>query len=1014
MRQRSTPAILFWALVAGCVGGDDAPEVHTATTTAALAGTPAISIDDSFIAFQPGLYGYDLNGGSTSNRQEFTNFGVTNKSASPTHDIVPHDDAPDLKRRVRLTLLPTVAGNPSGDVTVYGRTYERNWVNPLLPPSSLPVQETLHFSTHQTKTTSVYFDQITSIETEVAGLGVNSTLRVEWWDGHEQEMAVGIVITNIADETTCESDWRVYFNGQTAYPDWDPNLGRCTAGLYPGAVMVDGQLVNNSAYRGLYFGLMFDEHAEDAYHHFENPTDDPADPYGHTASAGTWLSWWAGLGSGASLFVAYPETFLRPIVVHLERQSDLHVTDAARVLMTIRTGANGNPALVPKLAGVENPGAIAQLSPRGLDRLEPTHAATMLYPIVPAGTQPRLSERAIDLPAHTSDAVDVDLAALPEEDFAYWTEPNPDRNGKQFAGYLAYLDIKAAAGTTHDSFEAALLACRANPQTQAICENLVRTSYCVQHEPDANDFRIRIEGIQTYFDPQRPEEALTVGDVTNMDLSFGTNQVLADFTLEDIEGWLEASIDPANIFIEWDKPALDPCFIKPAARPLSDFVTGAEDYQSWLTCRDLTFSAGSGTLGNPIPFDIDPSGEKLLTSFAPGLPSVDLTATGADPGPNICGDEWLDDTIVEAIEGWETDVEAAIAAELVTSPGQDEALDRLLSPYELGIEHVTDPPVGTPEYDVHPLATYSLSAKIAKTGSDTRFPGGDATDGLYVPYNTRSSPVGSIPYLTWFCPMINGQSCDGLLDQHAMLLEGGLAPDGAPFDVSVAYTTAHINQALWAQARRSDKLGSPTEPARLTMPTTAIVSLATALGYTDLTAALAPFGTSFGIRFHQEAAPYTVINDVPQQLVYVTPNIIVELVAIAADGTETVIAKVLVDVVDRDHELAFSTGGVPELTARWGQLEILSMTSTFLPGCDGARTGVSCNSHLLAVIGALWWPQVGPRLLDLIEHAPGLHRFDAGQESGKPRHLESVRTFLQEESVVLVGDLCKPGTAGCP
>lgn len=287
--------------------------------------------------------------------------------------------------------------------------------------------------------------------------------------------------------------------------------------------------------------------------------------------------------------------------------------------------------------------------------------------------------------------------------------------------------------------------CALTPQTQAICENIVRATYCVQHGPEASDFRLRIEGIDTYFDPARPDDALAIGDVTNMDLAFGTNQILADFTLEDVQGWLMASIDPTNIYVEWDKAAFDPCFVKPDARPLSDFLTDTDDYQDWLTCRDLSFAAGSGTLGAPIPFDLDPSGEELLTSFAPGLPSVDLAAITAEPGTGICGDHWLEDVIEEAIEGWETNVEAAIAAELAISPGQDEALDRLLSPYELGIEHVDDPPAGTPDYDVHPLATYDLSAVIAKTTSDTRFPGGDPTDGLYIPYNTRSSPTAHRP-----------------------------------------------------------------------------------------------------------------------------------------------------------------------------------------------------------------------------------------------------------------------------
>ena len=235
--------------------------------------------------------------------------------------------------------------------------------------------------------------------------------------------------------------------------------------------------------------------------------------------------------------------------------------------------------------------------------------------------------------------------------------------------------------------------------------------------------------------------------------------------------------------------------------------------------------------------------------------------------------------------------------------------------------------------------------------------------------------------------------------------------------MSITYTTAHLNQALWAQARRSDRLGSPNAKARTDISTTAIVDLATAAGYTDVTSALAPFGSSFGIRFHQQGAPYTSIGDNFGQLgpflVYVVPNIIVELVSIAPDGAETVLAKVHVDVVDRDHQRSSSTGGEPALTAAWGLPLVISVTSTFLPGCDGARSGPSCNKNLLAVLGALWWPRVQDELLDLIEQAPGLHRFDAGQEAPQVRHLKNVRSFKADQAITLVGDLCRPGTAGC-
>jgi hypothetical protein len=636
---------------------------------------------------------------------------------------------------------------------------------------------------------------------------------------------------------------------------------------------------------------------------------------------------------------------------------------------------------------------------------------------VPAGTQPRLSQSAIAKPERESALVEVDLQDLPEEDLAYWTEPNPapQPNAGEFAGYLAYEDILAAAGITHQLFDGSIRACDSTPNPAA-CKIVVRATFCVEHEPEAKDFRIRIDAIDTYFDPARPDDALVIGDVTAMDLAFGTNEILADFTLEDIHGWLEAKIDPSKIWIEWDKAALDPCTIKPAARPLSDFTTGAVDYEDWLTCRDMSFAAGSGSLADPVPFDLTPDGEWIHTTFAPGTPDVELSSVVVDGGPDICGDDWLAPTIETALTDWENEVEDTIAVELITSPGQDEALDRLLSPFELGIEHVDTPPPGTPPYDVHPLSTYSLSAVVDKTSSDSRFPGADATDGLYIPYITQSSPIDSSPYSVFFCPVLAGQDCNGVFGEHEPALEDGDDPDGTPFDVSINYATAHINQALWAQARRTDRLGSPNSPARLALQPLAIPALALALGYGDVVAALAPHGTNFGVRFHQAAAPYTVITDTnPPRMVYVIPNIIVELVSIAGDGTETVIAKLLVDVIDRDLQVAFATGGAPALDVAWGDLEISTVTSTHLAGCNGTRQPftTSCNANLLNVIGALWWPSIQDELLDLVAQAPGLHLFDAGQESGNPRHLKNVRTFLMNQGLVLVGDLCKPGTIDC-
>lgn len=997
-------AVTFVGISLAACTGDDQPPDRESTSASAVAATASLQLGDSFIPFAPGAFRYDRNRGTATGHQTFTSFGVTKKTVFPALDTLPHNDMPDLKRRVRLTLSDTdPLQNPSGDITVSGTTYKADPLDPTLPLQIASVSEVVHFVSNGTKTTSTYFDQITSVTTP--GLGMNATLETEWWDGHEQEIDVGVTITGVS-ATDCPKEYTVYFNGQAAYPVWDPLTSRCSAGLAAAG-----------ARRGLYFPVSPDFDAKDSFHHYG--------VNGHTTTATTWWAWLASLSGGAALFFnvddgATNETRLRPISVELEHVADATVVDAARILTTIAIDPYGNPSLVAMGAAVENPGATAQLSPRGLDRLEPTHADTMTYPIVPAGTQPRLSQSAIDVAAHLSPSIEVDLKDLSSVDLDYWTKPNPAPapNEGEFAGYLAYQDILSAARGTKLLYDFSTNACNSTPNPAA-CKTGVDLAFCVEKDPTENDFRIHIDGLDTYFDPDHPDDALVIGDVQNMDLSFGTNQIKSNFTIADIEGKLQASIDPSRIQIEWDVGPLDPCTIKPAARQLDDSAySAAVDYRHWLTCEDLAFDAGSGTLASPIPFDLTTPGEELVFPFAPGTPNVSLASVTTDPGAGICGQSWLTPTVTTELVNWEPDVEATIGTELVTSPGEDEALRRLLSPYELGVPSVTTPPPGTPPYDVHPLATYELSARIAKTAPDAFGAKTNPTDGLYLPYLTRSAAVGSVPFLTWFCPVIAGQFCNGLAGTHEPMLTGGRDPDGDPYDVAVTYTTAHFSQQLWAQARRADHLGSPNDKAHLGLAPNAITSLATALGYTDVTAALAAVGTQFDLRFSEQAAPFTIATDGqgfdPAKLLYVPPNIEVELVAIGAGGKETVVAKILVDVIDFDHQIAFSAGGVMPLDAHWGERVVPSLTTTYLPGCYASMSKAlfpaSCDTKLRLVLGSLWITSVQQMLLDMMEQTPALQLFDAAQESGKPRHLKNIRTFVINEGITLAADLCNPAT----
>ena len=424
----------------------------TEVGTAVLAGdepkSPVLSLQDVFIPFAPPLFGYDLDGGTTSGRTVIEDFGITLTDVGLRLDTN-HEDVPDLKMRVRIKLEANVPGNnPGGDIVVHGMTYEHDHDDPNDTPFMQPQQAELHFATNQTLTTAEYFDEVTSIET--TGLDADATMTVEWWNGHEQEVGVGATIANIADESECEQDWRVYFNGQRAVPDWDPTASRCRASLIPGAIMVDGMRVSNSAVRGLYLGIDEDIDAKDSYHHFRED--------GHTSSPSTYQDWITSLSSGSAFFVSSGpfETWVRPIAVELERQSDLQVVDAGRTMMTIARDPNGLRSLTAMAGTTEVSGAIAQLSPRGLSRLEPTHQDTMPYPIVPNGTQPRLSQSAIALNEHRSPVIKVDLRDLPEDDKDYWTEEDTTVT-EQFPGLLAYQAILGDARLINFTLQKILL-----------------------------------------------------------------------------------------------------------------------------------------------------------------------------------------------------------------------------------------------------------------------------------------------------------------------------------------------------------------------------------------------------------------------------------------------------------------------------------------------------------------------------------------------------------------------------
>jgi hypothetical protein len=507
-----------------------------------------------------------------------------------------------------------------------------------------------------------------------------------------------------------------------------------------------------------------------------------------------------------------------------------------------------------------------------------------------------------------------------------------------------------------------------------------------------------------------------VGDITGMRLDFGADSISSDFRLKDILGWLEAWIDLDDIRVEWKKEIWNLCTLKPAPVTLAD-VDGS-DHQNWLTCHELEFAAGEGTLADPILFDVIESGEAFSTPFSPGQNvTVALDDITAETGTGICGQEWMAPTIHDAILAWELEVQGAIETDLLVSPGQDETLDRLLSPYELGRTQVTTPPIDTPPYEIHPLSTYALSATIGEATDDMLAFETTSSHGLYVPYLTRTSSYERAA-ATWFCPHGGGQLCDGESGRQPARLENGFDPGGVDFDVALSLRTAFLNQLLWAQAQRDEFLGAPAAPVDLGLAPDLLLRRARDRGLAKVAKVLEVNPHGFGLRSYHASAPYTVVNDsltTTQKLLYVTTDIVVELYAIKPDGSRVVLAKVLYDVLDEDHRLSLRAGGIVDrITSSWSPATyVIEQTTQFLPGCYDIYGKASCDDELRTLIGGEWLDGTRATLIEMMENVPALQRFDAGQESSLPRHLKNARTYLRDQEVVLVADLCKPGTTLC-
>lgn len=842
---------------------------------------------------------------------------------------------------------------------------------------------------------------------DVNGVLWTGTVKVEWLLGHQQE-AYGTLVVDDLTQAECDSgDYRVFGNGQPLEMGWcsADNACRAWAGAPPPALSCSG----GSTAHGVYFPWQGgdDLSGQPLYDHYLwrtwYPWVDFADGELPTANYFTTWSQQALPYGGAYFNPSGIDLLVRPLLFELASidpvTGDETVVDRSRVLYYDER--YDTFAWFGALKFV--PGAYAQLTPYGLDELEQPHVEVLPYPSAD-GFDTRLSDRALLEPWTSWGTFGGNATYELTTDDTYWTEPNPDGSGVEWQGHLAYAEILELAQDEHQAYLDDMLTCG----TDLACQAVAAAEHCVKWPPGPADFKVVVNGIETRFDHAQPLP-MTSGLASSVDLSFlDTDAIAAHVEVADVHAEIEGDlllftkvafeVGPENACV----PVVG--VTHPSARWLEDFDAGAVDRDDWLTCPAMDLHATSAE--GDLEFGVSRSGEAI--AVAPGTGAFQLPVVTVDTSDGgTCAETWIADEVAPEVEAWAPTAETVFTGAWLETPSQEEALERLLSPLDLGIEDVLASPSPSLPYEVYPFEYMTLGAPINAAAADTIFFGTHSVHGLYAPYLTNVQPTVSVPS-GWQWPCLRlGTDC-GAPWAHDDALTSGTDPDGLPFDVSLDVRPEYINQVLWAQTPHADMLGQLGAPHLLAMGPTELHDAAAAQGLTEATAFLAGYPGGLEIELYATTSPYVWLPDVdPYQITLLAPNVVVELQdAVSGD----LVARFVLDVWDED--LSLKWGGVADKTL----LPALSkpqstLTTVTLPnGCEGAlrselAASGTCEGELASLVDAEVVAYVEATLLDMLRALPAPKVWDTAGESTTLRLLTNRRYDRNGEGVRFLVDL---------
>lgn len=817
------------------------------------------------------------------------------------------------------------------------------------------------------------------------GIAWCTTPTIDWRVGHEQELPYVGVIEGL-DQAACESGaYDVAVNSHRGELTWCPAEGACMAHVGRGTVTPSGCTLEGTG-RGVYFPVASKQgpHPEqdgvfwyDGYpqHDFEQATGNPIGS--RWAQAMGRLPYHGALFDTASSADDHYVRYLLAELRHIDDEGETQVLDRSRTTYYFQGVSRLDRAMSWHGPNEYVAGAWSALTPNGLAALAPVHESTLPYPSAEAfvGRFGAQGVAVIEEPLPTR--AEHRLTAADD----YWVDPRSDWQGA--AAYQSALN----KATNQFLLKKALEKCAntaANPTTAAACAASAAL-ICVDEKPAADDFVIRVDAVDLTIDT-RANPAFDIDGVSGTQLAFGNTSLRIDTSLQldGLTAVLQGDLLP-HTTVAYDAGALCATAPKVALADATDWTL--DDPEGWGTCYDLETA---GSMHADVDFDLSVGGlEHIDVSFASsqlnwiGTPLHDASRGGT------CSERWLQRRVRNAMPAYDAEIERLVEEAWVASPSQDEALDRLLSPLEIGMEYepaIGDEVLARPLYD---MPWYRLSAVINADASNRVPFVSHPSRGLLVPYFTRAVPEEPTPKSAWW-----KWACFSLSDDCPTQIGGWQhlrAPTptniaGQAFDVAMHERTAFVNQRLWAQSHHPELLGHAGNRHELAFDAKAFTDGMYAAGFrsladygelrAELYATVPPFVHAVG-----DEAGFDSI------LFFAAPQMVVELVDPASKDEEPV-ARFLLDVFDRNVDLAGVDGDRMQ-SAFSPQKKFLITTVHFPEGCTGTlQTSLggqgTCEEQLRGLVAAQIHGEVEGLLLTALDNSPMPGVWDAAGEAQTP------------------------------